>query len=37
MLLTLFRAAVRNISVTGKKRISTPTTAATQQGFSKVS
>jgi hypothetical protein len=38
MLLPLFREAVRDISVTtGKKRISTPTTAAIQQGFSKVS
>lgn len=37
MLLPLFRAAVRDISVTGKRRISTTTTAAIQQGFGKVS
>jgi hypothetical protein len=37
MLLPLFRAVVRDISVTGKKRISTSTTAAIQQGVSKVS
>ncbi|PNF14956.1 hypothetical protein B7P43_G01530, partial [Cryptotermes secundus] len=32
----LFRAAVRDISVTGKRRISTTTTAAIQQGFGKI-
>jgi hypothetical protein len=37
MLLPLFRAAVRDIGVTGNKRISTTTTSAIQQGFIKVS